>query len=165
MSANAAQKPELESSLLKTVFIYNFAKFTRWPNSHSITMQNAISICSIGDDKLAKKLQKLNGKVVQGKPIKTVQITDELAIGNCHVLYLANSKKEQSADLLNSIKTKPILTISEINRFSEIGGMIELTQDRDKLRFIINLNSTRSSGLKLSARLLDLATVIDTEAQ
>jgi hypothetical protein len=43
--------------------------------------------------------------------------------------------------------------------------MIELTQDEDKLRFIINLTTTRSSGLKLSARLLDLAIITESEAE
>ncbi|MEW8499960.1 MAG: YfiR family protein [Candidatus Thiodiazotropha taylori] len=52
-----------------------------------------------------------------------------------------------------------------MQQFSQNGGMIELTQDQEKLRFIINLNTTRSSGLRLSSQLLDLAIIIDNEVQ
>ena len=165
MTTSAAQDSELEAGLLKTVFIYNFAKFTRWPDNQSKTMQNALSLCYIGDDNLTYNLQKLAGRVLRGKPIKAVKVIDELKLSNCHVLYLAKSTQNRIPSILQSIKAKPILTISEIERFSQNGGMIELTQDRDKLRFIINLNATRPSGLKLSARLLDLAIIIDDEAQ
>ncbi len=165
MTTSAAQDSELEAGLLKTVFVYNFAKFTRWPDNQSKTMRNVLSLCYIDEDSLTYSLQKLAGRVLRGKPIKTVKIIDEMKLANCHVLYLAKSAQNRIPSILRSVKAKPILTISEIEGFSQDGGMIELTQDRDKLRFIINLNATGSSGLKLSAQLLDLAIIIDDEAQ
>ncbi|MCG7896948.1 MAG: YfiR family protein [Candidatus Thiodiazotropha weberae] len=165
MTTSAAQDSELEAALLKTVFIYNFAKFTRWPENQPKTIQDALTICSIGEDNLTNNLPKLAGRVLRGKPIKIVKVNDESDLSICHVLYLAESTQSRIQEVLQSIKMKPVLTISEMDRFSQYGGMIELTQDRDKLRFIINLNNTQSSGLRLSSRLLDLATIINDEAE
>ncbi|MCG7921380.1 MAG: YfiR family protein [Candidatus Thiodiazotropha lotti] len=165
MTISAAQDSEQEAALLKTVFIYNFAKFTRWPDSQSKTVQDTLTLCSIGDDNITKNLPKLAGRVLRGKPIKIVKISDESILSNCHLLYLAESTQNRIREVLQSIKMQPVLTISEMDQFSQMGGMIELTQDWDKLRFIINLNTTRSAGLRLSSRLLDLATIIDDEAK
>ncbi|MBV2089860.1 MAG: YfiR family protein [Candidatus Thiodiazotropha sp. (ex Ctena orbiculata)] len=165
MTATVAQDSELEAALLKTVFIYNFAKFTRWPENRSETMQDSLTLCSIGDDNITNNLPKLAGRVLRGKPIKSVKISNESELSECHVLYLAESTQDRIQKILQAIETRPILTISEMKRFSQGGGMIELTQDLEKLRFIINLNTTRSSGLRLSSQLLDLAIIIDDEAQ
>ncbi|MCG8042522.1 MAG: YfiR family protein [Candidatus Thiodiazotropha taylori] len=165
VTASAAQDSELETALLKTVFIYNFAKFTRWPEDQSKPTRDALTLCSVGDDSITNNLPKLAGRVLRGKPIKSVKISNESELGECHVLYIAQSTHNRIQEILQPIKMRPILTISEMQQFSQNGGMIELTQDQEKLRFIINLNTTRSSGLRLSSQLLDLAIIIDNEAQ
>ncbi|MEJ2622214.1 MAG: YfiR family protein [Candidatus Thiodiazotropha sp.] len=163
MKTFAAQEPELEAGLLKTVFLYNFAKFTRWPENPQKTIKNTIFLCSVGADDLTNNLPKLAGRALHGKSIVTRNLKNLQDLDYCHTLYLAKSAKNRLPEILKTIKGKPILTISEIEQFSQQGGMIELTQDKDKLRFSINLTTTRSSGLELSARLLDLAIITGSE--
>jgi hypothetical protein len=165
MTTSAAHESELEASLLKTVFIYNFAKFTRWPATQTKAMKNTIFLCSIGDGDLASNLSKLAGRVLHGKSITIRNLNNLKDLENCHTLYIAKSAKYHLPKILKTIKGEPILTISEIEQFSRQGGMIELIQDKDKLRFIINLTTTGSSDLKLSARLLDLAIITESETE
>jgi hypothetical protein len=149
----------------KTAFIYNFAKFTRWPTTQLKAMKNNMLLCSIGDDELTRNLPKLTGKVLHGKSIKAINLNDTQDFDICHTLYFAKSAENRLQEILTTIKDKPILTISDIEKFSQKGGMIELIQEKEKMRFIINLTTTRSSGLSLSARLLDLAIVLESEAE
>ena len=55
-----------------------------------------------------------------------------------------------------------MLTISEIRGFADAAGAIQLYRDKDRIRFKINLGAARDRGLSLSARLLDLAEIVDT---
>jgi hypothetical protein len=63
--------------------------------------------------------------------------------------------------MLDSTRTKPILTVSELPGFAESGGMIELYQMDDRIRFKVNLQSIREAGLELSSSLLKLAVIVN----
>ena len=164
VSITAAQDSEQDVSLLKAVFIYNFAKFTRWPENTSNDMQNSLTLCSIGDDSLVSELDRLGGRTIRGRPVRIDrQNAETIDPEKCHVLYVANSMRDNTQDVLEHLTDKPILTVSELPSFTQSGGMVELKRDKDKIRFIINLHVARKAGLKLSARLLNLATVVGDE--
>jgi hypothetical protein len=54
-----------------------------------------------------------------------------------------------------------VLTISQIRGFADAGGIIQLFRAGDRVRFRINHRVARDRGLELSARLLDLAEIVD----
>ena len=53
-----------------------------------------------------------------------------------------------------------VLTVSDMGRFTERGGMIVLRLVDRKVHFDINIDATEPAGLKLSSQLLRLAKVI-----
>jgi hypothetical protein len=53
-----------------------------------------------------------------------------------------------------------VLTVSDIERFAERGGMIALRIVDRKVHFDINVHTVEQAGLKLSSQLLRLAKVI-----
>jgi hypothetical protein len=54
----------------------------------------------------------------------------------------------------------PILTVGETSDFLSDGGMIRFHLEEDKIRFDINLAAAESARLKISSRLLLLATSV-----
>ena len=62
------------------------------------------------------------------------------------------------------LRVKNILPISDIDSFAEEGGIIELFRFDTKLRFKVNVEAARRSGLKISSRMLDLAHIVGNEA-
>ena len=54
----------------------------------------------------------------------------------------------------------PVLTVGETANFLSDGGMIRFHIADDKIRFDINLSGAESSHLKISSRLLLLATLV-----
>ena len=164
-STAATHKSGQEISLLKTVFIYNFAKFTRWPESQPEKNQDSITFCSVGNDSITSGLQMLNGKKLKGRTIKVIHLnTDTTNIKSCNVIYLSKSSELKTEYILQEISDTPCLTISEMPDFLKYGGMIELQSYKDKVRFSINLATTRAAGLEISARLLNLATIVEETA-
>ncbi len=148
-----------DESLVKAVFIYNFAKFTRWPD-HDRIENGSLKICSFGEDALTEALLRLNGRRLKDHPVAIEHRDDDLRLDSCHVLYLARSTADQFEDITRSLRSAPVLTVSEIPEFSELGGMIELYRFDGKIRFKINLQAVRDAGLDLSSRLLKLAVIV-----
>jgi len=62
--------------------------------------------------------------------------------------------------LSTRLKTLPILTVGESEAFGRAGGIAWFRLEGNKLRFAINLDAARRAGLKISSRLLGVATVV-----
>ena len=152
-----------EEHLFKAAFIYNFAKFTQWPESVWGKDGSPLNLCTLGDDPLIKDLMRLNGKLVRGRTLKIISNEKQIKTSECHILYITKSLSASYTPLLNSLKLNPVLTISEADSFAKHGGMIELNQQQGQTQLIINLLNVTQANLRISSRLLMMAKIIDTE--
>jgi len=158
--AAVAQDRTDEVHLLKAAFIFNFARFTRWPETRE-GEDAPLILCTAGDDGLVGELGRLGGRTVRGRRVSILPLENVPVPKSCHVLYVAVSKQEGYVDILESVRHAPVLTVSEIPRFERRGGIIELFHEQERIRFIINQGAARRAGLKLNSRLLNLAIVVD----
>ena len=55
---------------------------------------------------------------------------------------------------------KSILTVSDIPRFANYGGMVELAKDQSRLRLKINLERVKQADITIAAPVLSLATLV-----
>lgn len=150
-------------SLLKTAFIYKFTLFTHWPE-HALNEKGApIQLCVAGEDDLVDALGQLRGKPIKGHPISIQALKETQVPKNCHILYIATSERKNFPNLVKAASGLPVLTISELPRFANAGGIFELYRENGHIRFIINLGAARKAGLEISPNLLNLATVIGAE--
>ncbi|MES9946850.1 MAG: YfiR family protein [Candidatus Thiodiazotropha sp.] len=161
--ATFAKQQQSEVNLLKAVFIYNFVKFSRWPEEAWNEQDTAIKICSIGDDEMTETLVGLHGRTLRDRLVVIERRHNRSKLSSCHVLYLAKSLQDKALEICKSLHDIPVLTISEISDFSKSGGMIELYRIEGRIKFKINLQITRQAGLDLSSRLLKLAIIVDRQ--
>ncbi|HPE81872.1 MAG TPA: YfiR family protein [Gammaproteobacteria bacterium] len=164
MPAALAQSPAENERLLKTAFVFNFAKLTRWPANTWTEDAPMFNLCTAGSDDLVTSLRHLGRERIAGHPvaIRALQAAD--SPNACHALYIAGSEHMSFLRWIDGTRSRPVLTISEIRGFADAGGAIQLYQDKDRIRFRINVDAARDRGLTLSARLLDLAVIVDREA-
>lgn len=161
--AAVAQDSAEEERLLKAVFIYNFAKFTRWPESVVGGEGGSLTLCTAGKDELAGEVARLSGKMIKGHSVTVKSLKDVPSPEMCQVLYIASSESRHYRDIVASVSNKSVLTVSELPGFARSGGIIELYRERDRIRFKINLSVAREAGLAISSRLLSLAEVVGQE--
>lgn len=154
-----AETPAGDDLLLKTAYVYNFAKFVRWPEG-APAGDSALSLCVAGSDDLADALVRLRGRLVRGRPLTVQYLNGGQVPRHCQMLYVAASVQPYLADLLQPVRGQPVLTISELPGFARSGGVIELYREGSRLRFIINLGVARAAGLEVQPGLLGLAVVI-----
>lgn len=160
----AAQRPvagqggELSTDAVKAAFLLNFARFAQWP---ALPARATIVTCVVGSAPIADALGGLTrGKDVGGHGVNVVRPGESASWRDCHVLFIAAPQVPTSSTGLDSLRTLPVLTVSDGPGFSRGGGIIELYPDGGRLRFSINVDSAERAGLRLSSRLLGLATVI-----
>lgn len=145
---------------LKAAYVYNIAKFTRWPESVLQTKESEFKLCLYGDDDTVSQLNLLANRSVQGHPILVKEITTESAVNDCHLLYISAKESRRYGYLLSLIKLKSILTIGNDSRFLRLGGLINLTELEQRLQFEVNMKQLAGSELTLSSKLLTLGKLI-----
>lgn len=143
----------LDQYTVKSVYMYNFTKFTKFPPSAG----NNITICTIGADPFGTTLDKVAGSIKE----KQVFIKRGIALPDaklCNVLFISYSEKRKLNQILKKLENEPIITVSDIEGFSELGGIVEFVgNDEEKIKFIINNKAARKAKLFLETLLLETA--------
>lgn len=161
MSLYAYARGEPSEDQVKAAFVFNFAKFVDWP-AVALKLGDTLNLCITGKDKTTEALKQLNQREVQGHLLRIINITDEpdtLANYECHVLFVGISEKRRQQQWLSKVQNQAVLTIADNLDFIKEGGMISLYTEAQRVQFVVNQSVTQGTGLKLSARMLQLARV------
>ena len=145
---------------LKGAFLYHFAQLVTWPADAFADAGSPMVIAVLGENPFGKQLEEsMQGKNINGHPlmVKEVQSLAEVTNG-CHVLFVSNSEKKRLTEILAAVNGKSVLTVGETDQFIETGGIINFTMEGTKIRFQINGTAAKAAGLKISSKLLSLAT-------
>jgi hypothetical protein len=70
------------------------------------------------------------------------------------------SEVARISEITRAVHAWSVLTVSDIDRFSERGGIICFFMEGQKVRFRINVKMATSARLKISSKLLRLAVVM-----
>src|SRR5205823_4131564 len=99
----------------------------------------------------------VSGKKVRDKRITVKRFTKIEDAMNSSILFISNSEKENMGRIIKRLDGAPVLTVSDLERFAEQGGMVELMIDQNRVRFAINVAAAEQARLKPSSQLLKLA--------
>jgi hypothetical protein len=140
---------------MTSAFLYNFLLFTDWEKES----ENDITICIAQDNSLGNSLYDLRGKQVKNQKIEVEVIQAEDSFSNCELLFIPEKIGEkQISEIVNRLEGRSILTVSDSPHAIEANVMIALFVQAQRLAFIINKNKADHAGIKLSSKLLRLAT-------
>lgn len=144
---------------LKAVFLYNFASFVEWPRSAFPRADSPFVIATLGRDPFGHALNDVvAGERVHGHPIvvRRYNSIQQVRAQPPHILFICASEGERVAAIVNDLRGLPILTVSDVPGFLQVGGAIGFsTSNRVQLR--INSEAARRAGLSISSKLLRLA--------
>jgi hypothetical protein len=153
--AHAAVDPTSDT-VVKAAFLYNFAKFAEWPVS-----TRPLTMCIVGDTLVANWLvETVKDKRLDGRALEVRSIGGDAPMVGCDVLFIAAAETRRAAAVLQSLRTLPILTVSDFPGFARASGVIELVVEGDRIHFAINTDAANRAGVRLSSRLLGLARIV-----
>lgn len=143
---------------LKAAFLFNFAKFVEWPSKTFAGPTSPIVIGVLGENVFHGDLeQAIRGKVINNHPLQFKEFHSVTEATNCQILFISPSEKSRLPKILESLHGASVLTVSETERFTEAGGMINFVIEANKVRFQINNEAAKKAGLTISSKLLSLA--------
>ena len=145
---------------VKAAFLYNFARFTKWPTGAFAEASSPIRVCVFRDSRFEGALGGLSGKPIGGRPITAVHLAELGESRDCHVLYIGAHAKSNMNDIVAALAEHPVLTVSDAPGFAADHGIIGLKTVAQRIRFQINVDAARQAGLDLSAHLLSLAEIV-----
>jgi hypothetical protein len=153
----AQQASELE---LKVALLYNFAKFVEWPTD-SLPGGAPITLCIVGDQPLRTALgNAVKGRAISGHDVVATDIALDGPLEKCQVLYAPRLNGTGTQALLKVTATVPVFTLSDNDKFAELGGVANFVREGDRLRFAINVDAARKTRLQISSKLLALAIIV-----
>lgn len=149
----AAERPSPDE--IEAAYLYNFGKFVHWP---AASAQQALTICVAGDDAMSGIAERLTqGQTIGGRPLAVRRMARPAGLPGCSILFIPAGEHSQQGQYLAGVLGKPVLTVGDGPDFLASGGVIQFVLTGGHVRFAINLNAAKRSGLQLSSELLKVA--------
>ena len=140
---------------VKAAFLYKFGGYVEWPPTAFATPDTPFTLCVLKSDPefnatLEKMVQKEN---VQGRSIAVQELQTPEDEAGCHILYIGVADPQYSSEVIEAVRGRSVLTVSE----SASQGIIGFLVADNRVRFNINEKEAAENGLVISSKLLDLA--------
>lgn len=140
---------------LQAAYIFNFAKYIKWPGTATTFV-----IGVAGETDILDALQNtLKGKKVGGREIEIRAMTTLEEAGLCRIVYLPASNSGAITDLKLAVAGKNVLIVSEED-LTKHGACISFIVEDDRLRFKLRKAVLEAAGLEASEGLLKLAILL-----
>jgi hypothetical protein len=152
LRAQSALQREYE---IKAAYLYNFIKYVDWPS-----YGDTITIGVLGGNPFGSALAPLNGKMVKGRRLVVRQLDSVRDAQRCQIIFVSSSEKPRLQEIFESLRSARVLTVGETQGFADGGGIINFIEENNKVRFEINAEAARRTGLNISSELLKLAKLV-----
>ena len=161
---------------IKSVFIFNFINFVDGlpfeSRFSSEPENNVIHIDIMGKDPFGDAFDPLLKRTIKGRTLSVRKVlgpsscdpnlkdpvaTCLEAIKDGDILFICESEQNDFQPLLERLKDRNILTVSDTQNFLEKGGIINFLIKNNKVCFEINRRASRRANLTIRSKLLRLA--------
>ncbi len=152
-----AQSIELATAI-KAAYLAKFEPFVDWPPTAFPTATSPIVICAFGNDVLWHLLdQAAKGQRIGERPVLVRQIGTMAQVPGCHILYIGGAESDVG-QALAALHGAPILTVTD--KAGGAKGVINFVVQDNRVRFEVDEAEAVQDGLKISSKLLSLATAV-----
>lgn len=160
-SSSLGQQTKPSEYQIKAVYLYNFSRFIAWPGQRNSATTEPFVVCVLGRDPFGSALDStLSGEQIDGRRVVAKRISKPQDSSGCQIIFVSSSEESHVKEILTALEGSRALTVSDLPRFSQEGGMIQFLLDGDKVRFEVNLKTATDAGLTLSSELLKVAVTV-----
>jgi hypothetical protein len=152
---------EITEYTVKSAYVYNFIQLVDWPARETGAAAGPIKICVIDSGPLGEALSGLNNRQVSGRSIHVSSSTSaDAGLAYCHIVVIGRPAQDQLPGILKKLEGAHILTVGDIPQFARKGGIIGFVNEEGRVRIELNIRAARQGGLKVSAKLMEVARII-----
>lgn len=149
----------------KADFIIKIIDYITWPEKAGTNAVGQVAIGVVGESPLTPKLKEMAAAATRaGSKITVTTVSPDSDLTAYQILFLTTEDKAALAKILKKVENAPVLTISDAYYFARHGVMVnfykEEVEGKAKIKFEVNQITLSMAGLKMSSKLLKLATLI-----
>jgi YfiR/HmsC-like len=142
---------------LKAAYLFNFAKYVKWPQAKWADADTPLIFGILGDDPLVPILLGLQGTTAQGRSVIVRRYATALQAKAAHMLFIGASERGRQSEVALELQGSSVLIVGEGDGFLRRGGMIELRLKSSKVKFGINQEAAMREQIQISSQLMKLA--------
>ncbi len=143
------QKAKIIKYLLSTIV---------WPDS--TVKDNALKVCMVGKFVNTKPIDELNGNVINNRKILVSKKSFKQSQTDCQLVYISNSEKDNVNVIVKKFLGKPVLVISDIGNFADLGGSMNFVETSSFVALTVNIETVKKSNLIFDLNAFKHITVI-----
>lgn len=149
---------------IKAAFLLNFARFVDWPAAAFPNSEAPLTVCVLGQDPFGPLLEgAMRDKTANSRRLAIKRFHSIQELESCHILFVSASERNNLHQVWKAIAGANVLTVSDMERFAHLGGVINLVLERKKIGIEINESAAQKARLKISAKLMKVARLVPPE--
>ena len=149
---------------IKAAFLLKFVGFIDWPTGTFDRADAPFVIGVLGGTTLGNELEQIaSGRQVSGHPVRVRLLGRGDSSSGSQVLFVGRSEGARLNAVAAASDGVPTLVVSESDGALAQGSAINFVVVDDKVRFDVALRAINRAGLKISARLLAVARVVQPD--
>jgi hypothetical protein len=153
LGTNSISAASARNYTVYSVFIYNFIKYLEWPVSNE-----KITVAVWNNRSATEALEVMaKAKSTPAREIIVKNITDEKAFSESQLLFVPANSTSAFLKNVEKLKSTPVVAVTEEADLTERGAGISFKTVSEKIRFQMNNDVLKSSGVKVSGTLDALA--------
>lgn len=155
--APAPARAQPSEQAVKAAFLTKFPRYVEWPQQ---ARSGPVQLCILGSDPFGRLIDEAaTGQSLDQRPFAVRRIESAAASAGCHLVFVRGSTSGATAQLLASLKGKPVLTVTD-SRDGGARGIIHFAPRGGRVGFHIDAAQAARGNLAISSRLLGLATSV-----
>src|SRR5262249_9937071 len=112
VGAPTAHAQDVTEPSLKAAFVYNFAKFTEWPDD-VLPAAGSFTACVLDEGAVGDALERaVRGRQVAGRQVAVQRVRLGSALRGCHLLFISGLSEAEVNTVMTAVKGAAVLTIS-----------------------------------------------------
>jgi hypothetical protein len=117
------QVPQATEYQAKANWLLAFAQYTNWRDDDFSGANSPFIYGILGIDPFGKDIEKLTSHPIRGHRVEVRSFKSVEDVTDCHILFISSSEKRRLKPILDALKGKRILTVSEVEEFTQQGGI------------------------------------------
>lgn len=141
---------------IKAAYLYQFSKFTHWPDQHQFS-EDKFLICIFGKDPFGPIIKPIEKKDINGLPIRLLYFSEfNQQMKTCRILFFAKQQNEPDNSILLDLAANHVLTVGDYGDFIQYDGMIGFYINNNRVHVTFNEPVAEEAKLVFDPRLLKL---------
>lgn len=163
-AATAMDATYAAETQIKAAMLFKFIGYTEWPSPAFDKPHSPYRIWLLNANEVGNELRSLtHERAVNGRPIKVFKTRFVDRINNPHIVFVGRDAEHHLPQLARLAEQQAFLIVTENAQGLVPGSTINLRLLEDRIGFDVSLACARRNNLKLSARLLSVASTVEQE--